>query len=259
MRYIMKRNIFYLVSSLLVLIFSSLISGQNMDVSVEQGAHDIAHNYTSQDDTTGMNEFIEVETMPNIISMKQPEYPAEAKKKNIEGRVWIKLKVDANGNPAAVVVVKSTNSIFENSAVTAAKGYKFSPALKNGKAVAVWVVIPFNFALSSKDGEKKDVPKECYYDNADEMPSIIGGMTSLFKKLSYPEQAKKKNIEGKVLVKILVDENGNIDATNVIKGIGYGCDEAAEKAARSCKFTPAKKDGKNVKAQVVLPVQFKLK
>ena len=254
----MKRNIFYLLLPLIVLIFSPLISGQNLDVSTEEGARDIAQNYTSQDDTTGMSEFIAVEKMPSVISQIKPVYPEEAIKKNEIGTVWVKVKVDVNGNPASVVVARSTNSVFDDAAITAAKGYKFTPAENKGKAVAVWVVIPFKFDLSPEK-EKKDVLKECYLQEADEMPSIIGGMSALFKKLSYPESAKKKNIEGKVLIKIFIDENGNIDATNIIKGIGFGCDEAAEKAARSCKFTPAKKDGKNVKAQVVLPVQFKLK
>lgn len=56
-----------------------------------------------------------------------------------------------------------------------------------------------------------------------------------------------------------IDECGNVTETQIIKGIGSGCAEAAEKTIRSSKFSPAKKDGKNVKARVVLPVQFKLK
>jgi len=254
----MKKNSFCFLSVLLVFTFFNSSLSQDSDHSAKEETTVIAQNVETQKDTLDPNDYKAVDKMPEIISQAKPAFPDEALKKNLEGKVFLRVLVDANGNSAKVEVLKSSNSIFDEAAITAAKNYKFNPAIKDGKPVSVWVVIPFNFALS-KDVENKDVPKECYMKEADEMPSIIGGMSSLFKKLTYPEQAKKKNIEGKVLIKIYIDENGNIDATNVINGIGYGCDEAAEKAARSCKFTPAKKDGKNVKAQVVLPVQFKLK
>ena len=254
----MKRNIFYSLPSLIILLFSSFISGQNLDVAEEKGARDIAQNYTSQDDTTGMSEFIHVEEMPSIITEAKPKYPEEAVKKNETGKVWLKVKVDVNGNPATVVVVRSTNPIFNDAAVTAAKGYKFSPAKDKGKTVAVWVVIPFKFDLAT-DKKGGNDEKDCYFTNADEMPSLVGGMSAFMKKLVYPKSAKKNKIEGQVLIIVFIDEIGDVVATQIGKSIGGGCDEAAEKAARSCKFTPAKQAGKNVKAQVVLPVEFKLK
>jgi TonB family protein len=252
----MKRNIFYSLSALLVLIFSSGMFGQDSDVFTKVN-RDLAQNISTQDDTTGMNEFIEVEVMPEIITQTKPEYPTEASKNKIEGRVWIKLKVGTNGIPSSVVVVKSSNPIFDEAAVTAAKQYKFSPAKQDGKPVAVWVVIPFKFELAQEKKQQK-VEQKCYSINPEKMPSIIGGMKSVYKKLIYPELAKTEKIEGKVTVKVYVDENGNIDATKILKGLGYGCDETAEKAIRTSKFSPAKQDGKNVKAQVNIFVQFKL-
>jgi len=254
----MKKWNFYFFPVLLLFTYFNSSNCQSSDVSVEEGARDIVQNYTSQEDTTGISEFVPVEKMPEIVSQVKPVYPLEALRDKIEGRVWIKLKVDVNGNPTSVVVVRSTNSIFEDAAVTAAKGYKFTPAENKGKTVAVWVVIPFKFDLEP-DKKSGNDEKECYYQNADEMPSIVGGMSAFMKKLVYPKIAKKNKIEGQVLIIVFVDEIGDVVATQIGKSIGSGCDEAAEKAARSCKFTPAKKNGKNVKAQLVLPVQFKLK
>lgn len=251
----MKRNIFYFLSVFLVFTFFSSSLSQDSGHSAKEETRDIAQNITSQDDTTGMNEFIEVQKMPDIITMKKTEYPAEAKEKNIEGRVWIKLKVDVNGNPASVVVVKSTNSIFNNAAVQAAKGYKFTPAEKDGKVVAVWVVIPFKFELSEG---KKQTKQDCYLRNAEEMPSIIGGK-SFLNKLVDSLTARRKKVEGKMVIKVFVDENGNVDATQILKGIGSGYDEAAEKVVRKSKFSPAKQNGKNVKGQVNISMQFHAK
>lgn len=238
--------------------FSPLISGQNLDVSSGEGAHDIAQNYTSQDDTTGMSEFIQVEEMPSVITQIKPVYPEEAVKKNETGKVWLKVKVDINGNPTTVVVVRSTNSIFDNAAVTAAKGYKFTPAKNKGKTVPVWVVIPFKFDLAS-DKNSGNGEKDCYFTNADEMPSIVGGMSAFMKKLVYPEIAQKNKIEGQVLIIVYIDETGDVVATQIGKSIGGGCAEAAEKTIRASKFSPAKQNGKNVKAQIIFPIQFKVK
>ena len=254
----MKKSSFYFLSVLLVFIFISPSFSQDSDYSAKEETRDIAQNITSQDDTTGMSEFIQVEEMPSIITQIKPVYPEEAVKKNETGKVWLKVKVDINGNPTTVVVVRSTNSIFDNAAVTAAKGYKFTPAKNKGKTVPVWVVIPFKFDLTS-DKKSGNDEKECYFTNADEMPNLVGGMSAFMKKLVYPKIAIKNKIEGQVLIIVFVDELGDVMATQIGKSIGGGCDEAAEKAARSCKFTPAKKDGKNVKAQVILPVEFKLK
>lgn len=251
----MKKNIIYLLSSLVVLLFSPLISGQNSDVSAEEGARDFAQNIASQNDTTGMSEFIAVEKMPLVENQVKPVYPPEAVEKKIEGRVWIKLKVGTNGIPSSVVVVKSSNSIFDNSAVSAAKQYKFTPAMKDGKAVAVWVVIPFKFELSEG---KKQTEQDCYLRNAEESPSIIGGK-SFLDKLVDSLTARGKKIEGKMVIKVFVDENGNVDATQILKGIGSRYDEAAEKVVRKSKFSPAKQNGKNVKGQVNISMQFHAK
>lgn len=253
----MKRNIFYFLSVLLVFTFFSSSLSQDSDHSAKEETHDIAQNITSQDDTTGMSEFIEVEVMPDIVTQMKPVYPIEAIKKKIEGRVWIKLKVGTNGVPSSVVVVKSTNSIFDDAAVTAAKQYKFTSAMKDGKQVAVWVVIPFKFELSQAKEEKK-TEQDCYLRNAEETPNIIGGK-SFLDKLVDSLTARGKKIEGKMVIKVFVDENGNVDATQILKAIGSGYDEAAEKVVRKSKFSPARQDGKNVKGQVNISMQFHAK
>jgi len=45
--------------------------------------------------------------------------------------------------------------------------------------------------------------------------------------LIYPAQAKYNNIEGKVLISVIINESGKPGNVMVIKGIGHGCDEEA--------------------------------
>jgi protein TonB len=107
--------------------------------------------------------------------------------------------------------------------------------------------------------EKKIVEEEIqYFEVVEDMPEPIGGIEAIQKKIVYPEIAKRAGVEGKVYILAYVDENGNVTKTEVLKGIGAGCDEAAEKAVRETKFKPGKQRGKPVRVKVAVPIIFKL-
>jgi TonB family protein len=63
-----------------------------------------------------------------------------------------------------------------------------------------------------------------------------------------------------VAVGMLVDENGNVVETRIVKGSSrnVGLDEAAERSARSAKFKPATKNGVRVKMWYQLNIPFKM-
>ena len=92
----------------------------------------------------------------------------------------------------------------------------------------------------------------------DIQPEPIGGIEAMVKNVVYPISAKEAGIEGKVLVKAIIDENGNVTETSILKSVNKDCDKAAMDAIKKTKFTPALKDKKPVKAEVVIPVMFKL-
>ena len=76
---------------------------------------------------------------------------------------------------------------------------------------------------------------------------------------TYPEIARRMGIEGKVLVKIGIDHNGNIKSVRVLQKVGYGMDEAAVKAAWQTKFRPARGvDGKPVDYAISFSFKFQL-
>jgi protein TonB len=47
--------------------------------------------------------------------------------------------------------------------------------------------------------------------------------------LIYPEQARANNINGRIIVQFLVDEQGSLSHTQILRSIGLGCDEAVWK------------------------------
>ena len=102
------------------------------------------------------------------------------------------------------------------------------------------------------------IEEPTFFVAVEEMPQPIGGLQEIQRKIQYPEIAKRAGIEGKVFVRAFVDENGNVVSAEIVKGIGAGCDEAAQDAIIKTKFSPGKQRGKPIKVQVIVPVLFKL-
>jgi len=73
---------------------------------------------------------------------------------------------------------------------------------------------------------------------------------------SYPETARKAGITGRVYVKLLVGPDGKVKDAQVIRGIGYGCDEAATDAAYKAVFKPGTKNGKPADTYITIPYPF---
>jgi len=77
--------------------------------------------------------------------------------------------------------------------------------------------------------------------------------------LHYPEAARKNNIEGRVVVRFVVHEDGSIGDVSVLRGIGGGCDEEAKRVVSMFpNWQPGKQGGKPVSVYYTLPIMFKL-
>ncbi len=75
----------------------------------------------------------------------------------------------------------------------------------------------------------------------------------------YPLMARRLGKEGRVLLRLTIDEKGNLLNIEVLEGAGYGFTEAAVEAVKKSTFTPAKMDGKAVMSKALLPVKFRLR
>lgn len=94
------------------------------------------------------------------------------------------------------------------------------------------------------------------YEVVTDNPVLIGGRESL--NIVYPDAAIKANVEGRVFLSFVIDEEGNVHNPKVVRGIGSGCDEEAVRAISQVKFTPALVDGQPVKVKMSFAILFKL-
>ena len=140
------------------------------------------------------------------------------------------------------------------------------------KTNSVQILVNVSDTTKKKNAEKKPV-KELELgtiENSNEilieaeiMPEVVGGDIELSKFLSknilYPKLAKENNIEGRVVVRFVVEKDGTISNTDILRKLGFGCDEEVIRLIKSMpKWVPGKQNGKPVRVYYTLPIVFKL-
>jgi TonB family protein len=101
---------------------------------------------------------------------------------------------------------------------------------------------------------------EPIYDIAPEFP---GGMEALYKfisqKIIYPIDAVEAETQGRVLVRFVVDKEGNVKDAKIQKGVSQSIDQEALRVVKSMpKWKPGILDNKPVNVYYDLPIAFKL-
>ncbi len=84
---------------------------------------------------------------PRAISTPDPEYSEEARKAKYQGTCILWLIVGPDGHPRDVKVARSLGMGLDQKAVEAVRQWKFEPAMKDGKPVAVQINVEVNFRL----------------------------------------------------------------------------------------------------------------
>jgi TonB family protein len=176
--------------------------------------------------------------------------------KELRGSVLMSFTIEANGAVSDVTVKQSSDKrLNEESIRLIASMPHWLPARLDGdsiKSVAKHV-IGFGNNLSM-DGKPKIV--------AEEMPQFEGGerglMNFISRNIRYPVLAMEQNIQGRVIVRFVVSDTGEVTQVSVLRGIGGGCDEEAMRVVSLMpRWTPGKQDGKPVSVWYTLPIQFK--
>ena len=93
-----------------------------------------------------------------------------------------------------------------------------------------------------------------------DLSEVDSAPASLTRKLpAYSMQARQMRLQGTVVLKVLVNEQGTVDQVVVSSGIdGAGLNEATAKAAQQWTYRPATKDGVPVKVWITEQVNFKI-
>lgn len=89
-------------------------------------------------------------TPPSKLSGVSPIYPASAQRDLIQGRVVLQIVVREDGSVTDVKVLRSIAQL-DQAAIDSVSQWKYTPAVKDGKPVAVYVTVLVNFHLSESN------------------------------------------------------------------------------------------------------------
>ncbi|MBN1302598.1 MAG: TonB family protein [Melioribacteraceae bacterium] len=221
-------------------------------------------------------------------------YPEYAKLYGLEGEVSVIAKIDMKGGVKNVRVVKGLGLGCDEAAVEAVMKTRFLPGAENGSAVEADVIFKVKFQLDDKDKKLAVLPDQKitaentelremlespeYADKNEEIfnsqktedtgaespvnfdckadicPEPIGGLNSILENLVLPKRVVRLKLNGEVVVEADVDKYGLVRDTKVLKGIGYGADDAVEVAILSTLFNPGKINSEDVRTKVVITV-----
>jgi TonB family protein len=81
--------------------------------------------------------------------------------------------------------------------------------------------------------------------------------------IEYPIEAREKGLEGTVVISFVVEKDGSLSQTTIVRNVEGGCGDEAVRVVNlmnvaGLRWVPGKKDGKPVRVQFNLPVKFKL-
>jgi TonB family protein len=104
-----------------------------------------------------------------------------------------------------------------------------------------------------------DVPKAAQAQKMPDPGKIEKPVEILMKpRPDYTDEARKQRIEGEVLLRVLFTAAGEVRVLEVTRGLGYGLNENAVRAAESIRFKPAQRAGQAVDSTAIVHILFQL-
>lgn len=111
--------------------------------------------------------------------------------------------------------------------------------------------------------EEEQTEDNYVYEVVEEMPQFPGGLPAAIEyirtNIRYPETALQDNVQGRVIVQIVILEDGTPTQAKVVRSVDPRLDKEAMRVVQSMPpWLPGKQRGKVVKVKYTLPVMFKL-
>lgn len=205
-------------------------------------------NKTSQDQTAPAAPADSTQLEP--IKTVKATYPDEAREKQLQGQVMVKMLVSETGDVEQVDVI-SGDPILAKAAVEAAKQWKFKPFIRHGKPTEVSAKWPFDFAFSGNVSNAKP-PQRVRVSSG-----VISGL--LIHKVApiYPLEARQARIQGNVVLQAEISKDGRIADLHLISGPPELA-SAAIGAVQQWRYKPYLLAGEAVEVETQIKVHFEL-
>jgi len=198
--------------------------------------------------------------------VSQVKYPEEALAKGIEGRVSVKYKVGIDGAVSNVNISNKTNSLLSQAVL---KVIEASP--KWGKVKNAKNANPHNYEIIINFDKSGKVSVDPNHTVVEEMPQFPAGSNNnmdetieaaekwIAQNMTYPPEAKKQKIEGRVIIQFIVNRKGRPEAISVLNSDNPLLNTEAKRVVSLMPdWKPGYQGGNPVNVYFPIPVIFKL-
>ena len=207
-------------------------------------------------DDANVLEFWSADVKPVLMHSVAPVYPDEAKKAGLSGNVFLKFRVNVDGSVSAIRVLKGQPE-FRKPAMDAISQFRFKPAEREGKPVAVWMSHVIRFgrpkpkAMPPPGSSDPDGDKVFDISSVDVKPNVIHSVQPV-----YPEWARFTGGEkGIVNLKFKVNVDGSVNDVRVLNGRSVFVKSAVD-AISQFRFQPGEREGKPVPVWMTHRISF---
>lgn len=107
--------------------------------------------------------------------------------------------------------------------------------------------------LKLKDDDQDSLPIPADEFLVSSMPVLLNSV-----KIPYPTEARKAQVEGPVIMDVLIDQEGKVRKVDLVSGPGFGLNEAAIEAMKTFQFRPAMVGDQKVAVKIRYTYRFKL-
>lgn len=184
-------------------------------------------------------------------------YPAEAKQKNLQGRVIVRFVVNYLGKVENIEVIRGVDPLLDREAVRVISSLPdWKPGMQKGKPVNVYYTIPLTFALSSGISSQSPdyvVDKgDTIFLNPTEPASFPGGRSALTEYINknFKGTAASGSFRGNITIAFNVMKDGSLTEFAVLGGCSPSADAEALRVAKMMPgWLPAKINGRPVSSR----------
>jgi TonB family protein len=209
-----------------------------------------------------------------LIKKIAPDYPPLARQAHIQGTVILNVAISKSGDVVKTSLF-SGHPMLAPAAIRAVSQWKYKPYILNGEPVDVETTVKVNFALSARppaqgiagdapgsppDGSIPGLTSSAPLDsNGTSRQSPQLAAATLIKKVNpeYPPEARKERVEGEVVLRLILDKNGDVIGVETISGHPLLI-PAATAAVKQWKYAPYMFDGQPVGIRTIVRVNFSL-
>lgn len=154
--------------------------------------------------------------------------------------------------------VKDVQEQQENTTTVGVVNQEGSDDVDRHQTVAVQVKVDPVPVVEEKPKPKEE-PEKVF--EAVEQPAAFKGNVNkwLSSHISYPQTAQDNNVQGKVVVRFIVEKDGSVSGVTVLKSVDRDLDKEAVRVVKSMpKWQPGKNNGVPVRSYFTLPINFRL-